>query len=35
MNTLLVGVGLGVFASALLLVVAFDIRQGPDRQRKQ
>ncbi|WP_157375428.1 hypothetical protein [Burkholderia ubonensis] len=34
MTTLLIGVGLGVFASALLLVAAFDLGQhvGPKRK---
>ena len=35
MTTLIIGVGLGIFASALLLVVVFDLRQRPGRQRKQ
>ncbi|WP_143136057.1 hypothetical protein [Burkholderia ubonensis] len=34
MTTLLVGVGLGVFVSALLLVAAFDLGQRACRKRK-
>ncbi|WP_143136714.1 hypothetical protein [Burkholderia ubonensis] len=34
MTTLLIGVGLGVFVSALLLVAAFDLGQHAGRKRK-
>lgn len=34
MTTLLVGVGLGVLASALLFVAAFDLGQRASRKRK-
>lgn len=33
MTTLLIGFGLGIFAAALLLVIAFDVRKAPARQQ--
>ncbi len=34
MTTLLIGFGLGIFSTALLLVVAFDLRNAPTRRQR-
>ncbi len=34
MITLLIGFGLGIFAAALLLVAAFDLKKAPSRRQR-
>jgi hypothetical protein len=34
-GTLLIGFGLGIFAAALLLVTAFDLRKAPTRRQRR
>lgn len=33
-STLLIGLGLGIFSAALLIVVAFDLRKAPMRRQR-